>query len=97
MSHPIRLTDANFEDEVLRSDVPVLVDFWASWCPPCKMVEPVIAELAEEYAGKVKVGKLHVDQNPKTASRYRIMGVPTFMVFNSGKVVQQRVGAQSKE
>jgi len=97
MAHPIRLTDANFEQEVLRSEIPVLVDFWASWCPPCKMVEPVVAELAEEFAGKIKVGKLHVDQNPRTASKYHIMGVPTFILFNSGKPLQRRVGAQSKE
>lgn len=96
MSHPIRLTDVNFEQEVLRSEVPVLVDFWASWCPPCKMMEPLIEELAVEYNGRLKVGKLNVDQNPKTASRYQIMGVPTFALFRSGEVVEQRVGAQSK-
>jgi thioredoxin 1 len=97
MGHPIRLTDANFENEVLRSDIPVLVDFWTSWCPPCKMVEPVIAELAEEYDGHLKVGKLNVDQNPKTAQRYHIMGVPTFAVFYAGEIVQCRTGAQSRQ
>jgi thioredoxin 1 len=97
MSHPIRLTDANFEDEVLRSDIPVLVDFWTSWCPPCKMAEPVIAGLSEEYDGHLKVGKLNVDQNPKTAQRYHIMGVPTFAVFHAGEIVQCRTGAQSRK
>ena len=97
MSYPIRLTDANFEDEVLRSDIPVLVDFWTSWCPPCKMAEPVIAGLSEEYDGHLKVGKLNVDQNPKTAQRYHIMGVPTFAVFYAGEIVQCRTGAQSRQ
>ena len=96
MDRVLRLTDANFEREVLESDVPVLVDFWASWCPPCKMVEPVIEELAAEYDGRLKVGKLQVDQNPRTASRYQIMGVPTFHLFRDGKVLQRRTGAQSK-
>ena len=96
MSRVIHLTDLNFETEVLAADVPVLVDFWASWCPPCKMVEPVVAELAEEYDGKIKVGRLHVDQNPRIASRYQIMGVPTFVLFHSGEIIQQRTGAQSK-
>jgi len=94
---PLRLTDATFEEEVLESKIPVLVDFWASWCPPCKMVEPVIANLAQEYDGKIKVAKLHVDQNLKMASKYQIVGVPTFILFDSGKEVQRRIGAQSKE
>ena len=97
MSHPLRLTDASFENEVLRSEIPVLVDFWASWCPPCKMLEPTVAELAEEYAGKIKIGKLHVDQNPRTASVYNIIGVPTFVLFDSGEVLQRKTGAQSKK
>jgi len=97
MSRELRFTDRNFEEEVLHAEIPVLVDFWASWCPPCKMIEPLIAELAKEYDGKVKVGKLQVDQNPKTASKYEIKGVPTFILFNGGEPVRQRVGAQSKQ
>jgi thioredoxin 1 len=93
----LELTDANFRKEVLESNIPVLVDFWASWCPPCKMVEPVIKELASKYAGKVKVGKINVDRNPITVSRYDIKGVPTFMLFKEGKVIQRQTGAQSME
>ena len=90
MGHALRLTDANFEQEVSTSSIPVLVDFWASWCPPCKMVEPVVEELAAGYDGRLKVGKLHVDQNPKMADRYQIMGVPTFALFCAGEVLQRR-------
>lgn len=96
MSHEVQLTDVNFEKEVIKSNLPVLVDFWGSWCPPCKMVEPIIKNLAEEYNGRLKVGKLNVDQNPKTASKYTIQGVPTFILFVSGKVKQRRIGAQSR-
>jgi thioredoxin 1 len=92
----IRLKDANFESIILDSDTPVLVDFWASWCPPCKMTEPVIEELAAEYDGQLKVGKLNVDQNPKTAEHYHVIGVPTFAVFKAGQIVARRTGAQSK-
>ena len=96
MGHTLRLTDRNFEQEVLRSEVPVLVDFWASWCPPCKMTEPVVEELAAAYDGRLKVGKLNVDRNPRTRERYRILGVPTFIVFQAGIVAGQRTGAQSR-
>jgi len=96
MTHPVRLTDVNFDEQVLRSEIPVLVDFWTSWCPPCKMVEPVLEELASEYCGRLLVGKLQVDQNPRMGVRYQVMGVPTFALFRAGEVVQWRVGAQSK-
>jgi thioredoxin 1 len=97
MSKVIRLTDKNFEDEVLQSDVPVLVDFWASWCPPCKMVEPIMEALAVEWTGQLKVGKLNVDQNPKTSQAYQVLGVPTFTLFHSGEVLEHRVGAHSRD
>jgi thioredoxin 1 len=87
----------NFEKEVLKADLPVLVDFWASWCPPCKMVERVVEQLEEDLSGRVKVGKLNVDQNPGIASRYEIKGVPTFILFVEGREVARRVGAQSTE
>jgi len=91
------LNTNNFDVEVLEETLPVLVDFWASWCPPCKMVEPVVEELERELAGKVKVGKLNVDQNPGIADRYHIKGVPTFILFVRGREVARRVGAQSKD
>lgn len=94
--HPIEFTDANFEEEVLKSDVPVLVDFWAVWCGPCKMIAPFVEEIAGEYEGKAKVGKVDVDNNPQTAMTYGIRSIPTLLIFKEGKVVDQIVGAVPK-
>ncbi|MBI5753991.1 thioredoxin [Candidatus Peregrinibacteria bacterium] len=90
-------TDENFEKEVLKSDVPVLVDFFAEWCGPCKMMAPIIDELAKEYAGKWKIGKLDVDAAPKTAEKYSVQSIPTLLFFKDGKVVDTSVGFQAKE
>ena len=90
-------TSENFEEEVLKSDVPVLVDMFATWCGPCKMMAPVVAQLAEEYKGSVKVGKLDIDQNVDIVAQYKIMSVPTFLVIKDGEVVKKLNGAVSKE
>jgi len=89
-------TELNFKKEVLESDLPVLVDFWAAWCSPCKMVAPLIDELAKEYAGKMKMGKVDVDTNPKIATEYGVMSIPTIIFFKNGKVMHQLVGAARK-
>jgi len=96
MSNPITLTDQNFEEEVLQSKVPVLVDFWATWCAPCRMIAPTIEELAKEYDGKVKIAKLDVDTNQQTASKFGVMSIPTLLLFNQGEVVDKVVGAVAK-
>ena len=90
-------TSESFEEEVLKSDVPVLVDMFATWCGPCKMMAPVVAQLAEEYKGSVKVGKLDIDQNVDIVAQYKIMSVPTFLVIKDGEVVKKLIGAVSKE
>jgi len=90
-------TDANFENEVLKSDQPCLVDFWAEWCGPCRMVGPVVEEIAKDYGGRLKVGKLNVDQNGQTAAKYGIMSIPSLLLFKQGKVVDQIVGAVPKK
>jgi thioredoxin 1 len=92
----VQLSDANFEEEVLKSDVPVLVDYWAEWCGPCKMIAPVLDEIASEYQGKVKIAKLNIDDNPQTPPRYGIRGIPTLMLFKGGEVEATKVGAVSK-
>lgn len=91
------LTDANFEEEVLNASGPVLVDFWATWCGPCRMLAPVVEELANQYAGKVKVCKLDVDQGMNTAGKYQISSVPTLIAFKNGQIVFQAAGLQSKD
>jgi thioredoxin 1 len=90
-------TEQNFSQEVLESDQPVVVDFWAPWCPPCKMVGPVIEELAQEFAGKVKIGKVNVDENSQIAGRYNVMSLPSIIFFENGQPMKTMVGAQSKE
>ena len=90
------LTDQNFEEEVLKSELPVLVDFWAEWCHPCRIVGPIVEELATEYAGKLKVGKVNVDQN-QVPGNYAVMSIPSLLIFKNGQVVKTMVGAQSKE
>ncbi len=92
----IQVTDDSFEQDVLQSSDPVLVDYWADWCGPCKMIAPVLSEIADEYAGKVKVAKLNIDENPKTPPRYGIRGIPTLMLFKAGEVEATKVGAVSK-
>jgi thioredoxin 1 len=93
----VTFTDANFQQDALGNDKLVVVDFWAPWCGPCKLVTPIIEELAKEYEGKVSVGKLNVDENPETAGTYGVMSIPTVMLFKGGKPVQSLVGAQGKQ
>jgi len=92
----VHVTDDTFEDEVLKADQPVLVDYWADWCGPCKMIAPILDEIAEEYADKLKVAKLNIDENPNTPPKFGIRGIPTLMLFKSGNVEATKVGAVSK-
>lgn len=91
------ITKENFEGEVLKSTGPVLIDFWASWCGPCRMVSPIIDQLAEEYAGKITVGKVNVDEQAELASQYAIVSIPTILVFKNGKIADKKVGAHAKD
>ena len=94
--HITAITDANFEEEVLKSETPVLVDYWAEWCGPCKAIAPVLDDLAPEYAGKVKIVKMNMDENPNTPPKYGIRQIPTLMIFKNGAVEATKLGAMSK-
>ncbi|MFT4675874.1 MAG: thioredoxin 1 [Reinekea sp.] len=94
--HILSVTDDSFETDVLRNEHPVLVDYWAEWCGPCKMIAPVLEEVADEYAGKLVVAKLNIDDNPNTPPKYGIRGIPTLMIFKGGEVAATKVGALSK-
>ena len=96
MSESVAIDDSNFEQVVLNSKIPVLLDFWATWCAPCRMVAPVVDELAKEYDGKISFGKVDVDQNPKIASKYGIMSIPTLILFKDGKPITNMVGFRPK-
>ena len=96
MSEIVHITDSTFDGEVLKADKPVLVDFWADWCGPCKMIAPILDDVSKDYADKLKVAKLNIDENPATPPKYGIRGIPTLMIFKSGNVEATKVGAVSK-
>ena len=92
----INVTDSTFEQEVLSSEIPVLLDYWAEWCGPCKMIAPILNDIADEYSGKIKVAKLNIDENPGTPAKFGVRGIPTLMIFKSGSIEATKVGALSK-
>ncbi len=96
MSEPLQVSDADFDAEILKSDTPAMVDFWAAWCGPCRAIAPVVEELARDYAGKVKVAKMNVDENAKTPAKDGIRAIPTLIIFKGGQVVEQITGAVSR-
>ena len=93
----VAVTDENFENEVLGSDTPVLVDFWAEWCPPCKAIAPVLEDLSGEMSGKIKIAKLNIEENPQAPTKYGVRSIPTLIVFKGGEIVSQNVGAMAKQ
>ena len=96
MSNIVHVSDDSFETDVIKSEIPVLVDYWADWCGPCKMIAPILEEIAGQYVGKLKITKLNIDENPSTPPKYGIRGIPTLMLFKSGEVEATKVGAMSK-
>jgi thioredoxin 1 len=97
MSEPVHVTDDTFEEEVIQSAIPAIVDFWAAWCGPCLMIAPILKDIAEEYDGQLKVAKLDVDQNPKTATQFGIMSIPNMILFKDGEAVERLIGYMPKE
>jgi thioredoxin 1 len=96
MAEPVQVSDTSFDSEVIKAEVPVLVDFWAEWCQPCKMLAPIVSDLAQEYGSRVKVAKLDVDANPNIAGKFGVMSIPTLILFKGGEAVQRLVGYQPK-
>jgi thioredoxin 1 len=94
---PVTITDQNFNEEVIKSNIPVLIDFWAVWCGPCRAIAPIVEQLAGEYDGKIKIGKLDVDENPETAVKYGVRSIPTLLLFKNGQVVDTIIGAVQKQ
>lgn len=97
MAHPVAISDSSFQSEVIDSDKPVLVDFWAEWCGPCKMIAPVLETIADEYDGSLKITKLDVDANPNTSMKFGVMSIPTLLLFKNGEVVEKLIGFMPKE